>query len=127
MNNLAKKLFDKRSSARHNNTEEINVKIVFSSKNPSLLGKTLKAKVIDISKDSLRLDVSHEISIDSVLDIVIETETFNRKYFITGNVKWRLPAKPGHYQIGLKFRERTDTVSDLGNWKSQFKENFALG
>jgi len=126
MKNLARKLFDKRSNPRYNNAEEINVKIVFSSKDPSLLGKILKAKAIDISKGSLRLDVTHEISIDSVLDIVIETETFNRKYFITGNVKWRLPARPGHYQIGLKFRERTDTTSDLSHWKSQFKENFTL-
>jgi PilZ domain len=126
MNNLAKKFFDKRSITRYRSAEEINVKIVFSSKDPSLLGKTLKAKAIDISKSSLRLDVTHAISIDSVLDIVIETETLSRKYFITGNVKWRLPAKPGHYQIGLKFRERTDTVSDLSQWKSQFKENFTM-
>ena len=126
MNNLAKQFFEKRSGERHISTKEVNVKIVFSSGNPSLLGKTLKARAIDISKGSLRLEVAHKISIDSVLDMVIEIECLNRKYFLTGNVKWRLPAKPGYYQIGLKFRERTDTVSDLYHWKSQFKENFRL-
>lgn len=124
MNNLAKKIFENGFKSRRSNTEDINVKIVFSSKDPSLLGKTLKAKAIDVSKTGLRLEIAHEISIDSVLDIVIETKSINRKYFITGNVRWRLPAKPGYYQIGLKFRERTDTKSDLSNWKGEFKENF---
>lgn len=127
MNNLAKLIYDKRSVTRCQDTSEINVKIVFSSKDPSLLGKTLKSRTIDVTKSSLRLEVTDEISVDSVLDIIIEIENLNRKYFITGNVKWRLPAKPGYYQIGLKFRERTDTVSDLSHWKSQFKENFRLG
>lgn len=126
MNSLATNFFEKRSSKRYISTEEINVKIVFSSSNPGLLGKILKANTIDISKNSLRLEVVHEMAIDSVLDIVLEIEGFSRKYFLTGNVKWRLPAKPGYYQIGLKFRERTDTVSDLGDWKSDFKENFNL-
>ena len=124
MNNLAKKILENGFKSRRSNTEDINVKIVFSSKDPSLLGKTLKAKAIDVSKTGLRLELAHQISIDSVLDIVIETKSINRKYFITGNVRWRLPAKPGYYQIGLKFRERTDTKSDLSHWKDEFKENF---
>ena len=127
MNNLAKKFFEKRSHERHINTREVSIKVVFSSSHPSLLGQTLKAKAIDISKGSLRLDVSREMAIDSVLDIIVEIENVHRKYFLTGNIKWRLPAtKSGHYQIGLKFRERTDTFSDLNNWKTQFKENFRL-
>ena len=124
MKNLARKIFSGRSSFRNNTNEDINVKIVFSSKDPSLLGKTLKARAVDVSRSGLRLEILHEISIDSVLDIVIETKYLNRKYYITGNVKWRLPARPGYFQIGMKFRERTDTVSDLSLWKEQYKENF---
>lgn len=126
MNNLAKQFFANRSGARHISAEEIDVKIVFSSSNPSLLGKTLKTKAIDISKSNLRLEVSSEMEIDSVLDMVVGVGSVNRKYFLTGNIKWRLPAKPGYYQIGLKLRERTDTTTDLKLWKDNFKENFRL-
>ena len=126
MNNLAKQFFANRSGARHISAEEIDVKIVFSSSNPSLLGKTLKTKAIDISKSNLRLEVSSEMEIDSVLDMVVGVGSVNRKYFLTGNIKWRLPAKPGYYQIGLNLRERTDTTTDLKLWKDNFKENFRL-
>ena len=130
MKKLAQRLFSKTEND-YISAKGTEVKILFSSENPSLLGKTMKTTAIEMSRKSIRLDFSelsspgsYAIEIDSVLDISVKLQGSERTYNLTGNVRWRLPSTQDEYHIVLVLRERNDIRSDLKAWKSNFEQNF---
>ncbi|MDQ1363370.1 MAG: PilZ protein [Pseudomonadota bacterium] len=113
---------ERRAHRRFELADEINLKIVFSSENPGLLGRTLDGSTLDVSAGGLRILLNHPIKVDSVLDVWVTLKEQRRKFFLTGNVRWCNESdKPGIYQVGLILRERTDTVTDLRSWQETFK------
>mgnify|MGYP006921587550 FL=1 len=123
---FTRRYFDKRNDTEYVSADNVEVKVLFSSENPSLLGKTVGTTAIEMSQKSLRLEVPYPIEIDSVLDIVVQVKGIERKYYLTGNVRYRLPSSNGHYHIVLVLRERTDVVSDLKAWRANFDNNFVF-
>jgi hypothetical protein len=124
MKKLAQLFFKKNTEEHYVSAKGTNVKILFSSENPSLLGKTMETTAIEMSPRSIRLEVSAPIEINSVLDIVVKLDSSERSYNLTGNVRWRLPSTRGQYHIVLVLRERNDIRSDFRAWKSNFELNF---
>ncbi len=122
--NALNNIEERRSDPRFEYKDQLSLKIVFSSENPSLLGKNIDGSTLDISASGLRIELNHPIKIDSVLDVWVSLKNLNKKFFLTGNVRWvNETAKPGIYQIGLVLRERTDTVTDLSSWKATLKKH----
>ncbi len=126
MKRLAQRFFNRSGEPEYFSAEGTEVKILFSSENPSLLGKTIKTQAVEISKDSIRLAINHAIEIDSVLDISIKLGHSERSYNLTGNIRWRLPSFQDEYQVVLVLRERNDIRSDLRAWRANFKQNYSL-
>jgi len=124
MLNIKNRLFETRTGSRYVSPQETEVTILFSSENPSLIGQTIETHAIEISPKGIRLEVDHEISINSVLDIAVRVNGYERDYHLTGTVRWRVPSLDGSYTIGLILRERNDIRSDLKAWKANFKQNF---
>ena len=113
---------ERRADKRIDKNEDISLKIVFSSENPGLLGKKLSGETLDISASGLRISLPFAIKIDSVLDVWMTFHKENKKYFLTGNVRWcRENKDDSGFLIGLVLRERSDTVTDLADWKNNFK------
>ena len=113
---------DRRADPRFEMSEDFTLKIVFSSENPGLLGKTISGSTVDVSASGLRLSLNVPIQLDSVLDVWVTLKENNKKYFLTGNVRWCNEGEvSGTYLIGLVLRERSDTVTDLSSWKDMFK------
>ncbi len=113
---------ERRDSARFELKEALEMKIVFSSENPNLLGKTLCGSTIDVSASGLRIELNQLIKLDSVLDVWVTLKDNKKKYFLTGNVRWCKQMGEGEYfQIGVVLRERSDTVTDLDSWQIAFK------
>jgi hypothetical protein len=121
MKKIARRLFKKKEEVSYTATKNTHVKVLFSSENPSLLGKTMKTTAIELAPKSIRLELDHAAEIDSVLDIAVKLHDSGRTYNLTGNVKWRIPAAKGQHQIVLALRERTDILSDLKAWKANFE------
>ncbi|VAW69162.1 hypothetical protein MNBD_GAMMA09-3243 [hydrothermal vent metagenome] len=120
---MGKKIEERRGARRQQVKEALNLKIVFSSENPGLLGKTINGSTLDISSTGLRIEMNQEIKIDSVLDVWVTLKDSHKKYFLTGNVRWcSETSSSGFYQIGVVLRERSDTVTDLDSWRDVFKE-----
>ncbi len=119
---MEKEVVNRRESPRISLKEALNMKIVFSSENPNLLGKTLCGSTIDVSASGLRIELNQQIKIDSVLDVWVTLKENQKKYFLTGNVRWCRTLETGEYfQIGVVLRERSDTVTDLDSWQATFK------
>jgi len=124
MKDIALRFFKKKPDEHFVSAAGTNVKILFSSTNPSLLGKTIQTTAIEMSPKNIRLEVDHPIEINSVLDISIKLDSNKRSYNLTGNVRYRLPSTTGQYHIVLVLRERSDIRSDFKAWKSNFIQNF---
>ena len=124
MKNLVKQLLNKKNNDHFVSAEDANVKILFSSENPTLLGKTMKTTAIEMSPRSIRLEVAYPIEINSVLDIEVKLNNIDRSYNLTGNVRWCLPSTRNQYHIVLVLRECNDILSDFDAWKSNFIQNF---
>jgi len=115
---------ERRDSVRFELKEALDMKIVFSSENPGLLGKTLCGSTIDVSASGLRIELNQQIKLDSVLDVWVTLKDSQKRYFLTGNVRWCKEMEVGDYfQIGVVLRERSDTITDLDSWQSVFKNS----
>ena len=123
MKNIVQRLLQKKPAAQFIAATGTEVKILFSSENPSLLGKTMNASAIELSPRGIRLELEQPIKIDSVLDISVRLHGNNRIYNLTGNVRYRLPAINGQFHCVLVLRERSDMLSDLKAWESSFEKN----
>lgn len=122
--------------ARHSNatmdinqlvsSEDIEIKVLFSSDNPVLLGKTFQSQKIYVSKQKLTLEVCREIVLNSVLDMAVTLKKAGKQYRLTGNVRDCAPlSKPNHYHLGIVLRERADAPTDYTAWSRHFKNNFS--
>lgn len=121
MNNLKQFIVEKRISKRFIPTQDVEIKVLFSSDNPAFLGKTFPAKSIDISKEGFRLELCKKLVKNSVLDLVITFKDQQREYFLTGNVRWiKEMSKPDQFHAGVVLRDRTDENCDLDKWRSEF-------
>ena len=106
-------------------SDDIEIKVLFSSNNPVLLGKTFKSQKIYVSRQKLTIEVCREIAMNSVLDMAVTLKHAGKQYRLTGNVRDCAPlAKPDHYHLGIVLRERTDAPSDFNDWNKNFKTNF---
>lgn len=113
---------ERRADERFEQKDDISLKIVFSSENPGLLGRNLSGETLDASASGLRISLPCSIKIDSVLDVWVTLHEENKKYFLTGNVRWCRENPEGEgFLIGLVLRERTDTITDLVSWKEKYK------
>lgn len=120
---MEKLLEERRSATRYEQKEALDMKIAFSSENPNLLGKTVNGSTVDVSASGLRIELNQQIKIDSVLDVWVRLKGNNKKYFLTGNVRWCSEMEvAGLFQIGVVLRERSDTVTDFDSWRSAFKD-----
>ena len=105
---------DKRTDA-HNIA---NIKIVFSSESPGLLGTVLPGSAIDVSASGLRLSLNREVPVNSNLDIWVTLKGDFNKFFLSSKVRWcRQEDNSDIYQVGILLHERTDTKTDLAEWK----------
>lgn len=119
---MAEQYDDRRSAKRRDLKQALDLKIVFSSENPNLLGRTLCGSTLDVSATGLRIELNQQLKMDSVLDVWVTLKDNKKKYFLTGNVRWcKEIGVDNYYQIGVVLRERTDTITDLASWKAEFK------
>ena len=124
MKKFAQRIFNNNQEEHFISAKGTEIKILFSSENPSLLGKTMETSAVELSPRGIRLEVANKIEIDSVLDISVRLPGSPRTYNLTGNIRYRLPSTHGRYQVVLVLRERSDIRSDLKAWKKNFSQNF---
>lgn len=115
----------KNNSGRPLSSDKIEIKVLFSSDNPVLLGKTFQSQTVYVSRNRLSLEVCRKIQLNSVLDMAITLKEAGRRYHLTGNVRDCSPTRqPDQYHLDIVLRERADIPTDFGAWNSQFTRNF---
>jgi len=125
MNRLAKNALLAQAASQSVSSDDIEIKVLFSSDNPALLGKTFRSPKIHVSRQQLTLEVCREIVLNSVLDMTVTLKRLGRQYRLTGNVRACSPlAKPDHFHLGIVLRERADEPTDFIAWNRNFKNNF---
>ena len=113
---------DRRADTRTDANNVANIKIVFSSETPGLLGTNLPGSAVDVSASGLRLSLNKEVPINSNLDIWVTFKDDFKKFFLSSKVRWcRQVDDSATYQAGISLHERTDIKTDLSDWKKAHK------
>lgn len=118
----AKNFEDRRVDPRIENPSVLDLKILFASETPGLLGKNISGSTVDISVSGLGLVVDIDVPVKSTLDVRITLKGEFKKYFLSGKVRWCKPSDDdGMYSIGVALHERTDVDTDLESWKKELE------
>lgn len=113
---------ERRSEQRYHLHQAINVKIMFASESPHLLGKQLHGSTADVSASGIKILLNMDLPVDSTIDISV-TLNDNKKYFLSGKVRWTEPASiPGMHHIGISLQDLFNTDTDLKSWKEAIKD-----
>ncbi|MCK5336445.1 MAG: PilZ domain-containing protein [Gammaproteobacteria bacterium] len=112
---------ERRQDARFLVDDNFEIKILFTSDNPRVLGKTFACSAVDVSKSGLQINSEHPLAIKSVLDLSITVKDSNRNYLVTGDVKWCKPTTGFAHAIGIQLKTRSGTTTDLDDWKTLIK------
>jgi len=114
---------ERRESKRETYHTALSLQIVFASVAPSLLGKKLDGETIDISAKGLCIALNYAIPVDCTLDVWVTLKDSSKKYFLSGKVRWTKPiGNQGKFASGIYLFERTDTKTDLNDWKKILNE-----
>ena len=109
---------ERRVDTRIEDHSVLELKIMFASEAPGLLGKNVSGSTVDVSASGLGLSLNCEVPVDSTLDLRVTLKDDFKKFFLSGKVRWCKPSsESGMFQVGVALHERTDVDTDLDNWK----------
>ena len=97
------------------------IKVLFSSDNPRVLGRTYSCSGIEVSKNRIQINSLSPLVINSVLDLSITLEDSTREYLVTGDVKSCKYGTGITYAVDIQLKSRSGTATDLDNWKRLIK------
>ena len=113
---------NRRANERHNRQEALSLTIIFTSRNPELLGKTLKSSTIDISASGLRIVLGTALPLESTIDVLITLKDDPDEFFLSGKVRWcRDAEEEGTYQIGIALNDLINTETDYKRWRKNVR------
>lgn len=112
---------DRRLDPRYLVNDQFQVKILFSSDDPRMLGKTFSCSAVDISKSGVQVSSEQALAVKSVLDLSIKVNGSNKEYLVTGDVKWCRSGTGITHHVGIQLKKRAGTPTDLADWKSLVK------
>lgn len=112
---------ERRADKRIAHTEAVSLKILFTSENPSFLGKNLDGSTLDISASGLRLSLQSELPVDSTIDVAVTLKDSPRQYFLSGKVRWCKKVEDGSYQAGIALQDLINTETDYKAWRAALK------
>ncbi len=113
---------ERRVDERVTQTAAFSLKIIFTSDNPSLLGKSLYGSTIDVSASGLKLSLQNELPVGSTIDVVITLKGNPRQYFLSGKVRWCKKADDGaNYHVGIALQDLINTDTDYKAWREVLK------
>ena len=111
----------KREDPRYLLTEDFQVKILFTSDNPRMLGRTFSCSAIDVSKNGIHFKSLQPLVINSVLDLSVTINDSDREFLVTGDVKWCKHSTSLMHSVGIQLKSRAGTPTDLEEWKNLIK------
>ena len=113
---------ERRADERIAQTAAFSLKIIFTSHNPGLLGKSLYGSTIDISASGLKLALQNELPLDSTIDVVVTLKGNPKQYFLSGKVRWCKKADDkGNYHVGIALQDLINTDTDYKAWRKALK------
>lgn len=110
-----------RDDPRHLVNIHFQIKILFSSDNPRMLGRKFSCSTIDISKSGIQIKSLQPLAVNSVLDLSIMLDGSTREFLVTGNVKWCKHSTGVSHAVGIQLKSRSGTPTDLDDWKKLIK------
>jgi len=105
---------EKRSSARRSENGAVHVDVLAESNSVIRYEGSMR----DISLNGIRLHGRHPIEKNSKIDMLVEVESNDSKYNLSGSVKWVTETTENEFVAGLELIE--EKGSDMVAWKAIF-------
>jgi hypothetical protein len=122
MDSSMAEIIERRRDTRFLVNDSFQVKVLFSSDEPRMLGKKYQCSPIDVSKTGLQLTSKDPIVVNSVLDLCISIDGSDKEFHLTGDVKWcRQNKSTFNFAVGIQLKTRAGTPTDLDDWKRLIK------
>ena len=113
---------EQRAEQRTEEHPVLDLKILFASETPGLLGKNISGSTVDVSASGLGIALDCKVPMNSTLDVRETLKGEFTKYFLSGKVCWCHPSdEDGMYLVGISLHERTDVETDLDSWKKEIE------
>ena len=85
-----------------------------TSDDSALVDQSLRCKVLDISKNGLRLETSAMIPGDSKLVLWVTLDHVPRRFFLKGEVRWVSFEENGEFNVGVELS--TEAATEHAKW-----------
>ncbi len=109
---------ERRQHLRLESDEKLFFEITGCDQNESLLGTTLLCSAVDASADGLKLYSTENAIYPGIrLDLWVNIDGRPGRYFLSGKVRWSMPAEDGHC-AGVQLLELDNT--DIRDWQALF-------
>ena len=113
---------ERRASKRIDQAAPFSLKIIFTSENPGMLGKSLYGSTIDISATGLKLSLDSALPVDSTIDVVVTLKGSSKQYFLSGKVKWCKKMDGASHHVGIALQDLANTETDYKGWRAALKD-----
>ena len=116
-------LHEKRIGVRKRRREDVFIELTLLNTDGDYIDKVVECETVDVSVNGLKLYVSHDIPVGTVMDVCVKVEGINQPFYLTTELKWIEPlADEGWYFVGLEVYEGDDTDCALWlAWASSVK------
>jgi len=109
---------EKRSSVRRSENGAVHVDVLAVSDQASNSIIRYEGSMRDISLNGIRLHGKHALEKGSILELLVELESNDSKYNLSGNVKWVTETTENEFVAGLELVEGKS--SDISAWQAIF-------
>lgn len=108
---------DRRRTPRGVHEEAIVIKVISSSDDEILPGRTFLAKTADISLQGLRIRLNHEPAVGCTLEMWVVSHRHEGTLVLNGTVRWARPSKQDGFTVQSGIELSEDPGSDFLRWR----------
>ena len=109
---------DQRKDKRLDKEEKIFIEVLSASEGSSQDRVLLECSTKDISRSGLKIQTNYPLIVNSVLELLINFETGDYKFLLTGEVRWFEATGKGQYLAGFELIDAEH--SDFVVWEKMF-------
>jgi hypothetical protein len=100
--------------------EKLFIKVASCKTQPSIEKMTLRSSTLDVSASGMRLLVTKEIPVGTILDMWVEIKGNPGKFLLQGKVMWN-STQNDEFLCGVELVDTSEDLSDLIRWRTLFK------
>lgn len=115
---------ERRTKPRLLHNESVSLQLTLPGPEGPGSGRVVTTRTADLSPEGLRVHFSEPVPPDHLFDLVIELKDYNKRFLLTGEVRWCKQIGPQDYEAGIHIQEGEQT--DYQYWTDIIRGRISL-